>query len=64
MARTVPKRAYFEFLAHPAIKEAYTFNLAIAENRGAENSEAKIEFGLGIRFLSAKARNRASIGAI
>ena len=42
IARTVPRRAYFEFLAQPADIVAYTFNLAIAENRGAEYSELKI----------------------
>jgi hypothetical protein len=41
IARTVPRRAYFEFLAHPAVSVAYTFSLEMAENRGAENSELR-----------------------
>jgi len=64
IARTVPSKAYFEFLAQPAARVAYTFNLAMAENKGAENSELKIHLGLGIRFPSDRARKRASIGAM
>lgn len=53
-----------EFLAQPAASVAYTFSLAIAENKGAENSNPKIEYGLGIKFARFKAKNRAIIGAM
>lgn len=64
IARTVPRSAYFEFLAHPAVRVAYTLRLAIAEKRGAENLNLRMEFGLGVKFPSDKARNRAIIGAM
>lgn len=64
MARTVPSSAYFELLAQPADRVAYTFSLAIAENRGAENLVVRMENGLGVRFPSLSARISASMGAI
>lgn len=64
IARTVPRRAYFEFLDHPAVKVAYTFSLEMAANKGAENSDLRIIYGLGIKFPRLSARNSASIGAM
>lgn len=64
IARTVPRRAYLEFLAHPADRVAYTLSLAIAENKGAENCEFRIGKGEGVRFPSLRANIRANIGAI
>lgn len=64
MARTVPRRAYLELLAHPAVKVAYTLSLEIAENNGAENWELRTKYGLGVRLPRLRARNRAKAGAI
>ena len=64
IARTVPRSAYFEFLAHPAVRVAYTLSLAIAENKGAENLRFRIVLVLGVKLPKARAKNSAIIGAI